>query len=118
MGHIADDTETIVGELVANAVNASTGNDDRPLYIDGQMMVVRLCLFTDGTVLRIEVWDQADGIPLESSGIGSGAETGRGLLMVGALSAEWGWHPGQAGKCVWAEMLVGRPASAYSERRH
>lgn len=117
MGHLADDAETIVGELVANAVNASTGNDNRPLYIEGQMMAVRLCLFTDGAVLRIEVWDQAGGIPVRATGAGGDAEAGRGLSMVDALAAGWGWHPGPAGKCVWAEMLAGQSAGAHS-RHH
>jgi signal transduction histidine kinase len=116
MDHLADDAETIVGELVSNAVNASTGSDDKPLYIDGRMLEVRLCLFTDGTVLRIEVWDQAGGIPARTGGVGWEAEAGRGLSMVDALSAGWGWYPGPAAKCVWAEMLVGRPVGAYSAR--
>jgi anti-sigma regulatory factor (Ser/Thr protein kinase) len=116
VNHLADDTETIVGELVSNAVNASTGNDGEPLYIDGRMPEIRLCLFTDGTVLRIEVWDQAGGIPAGTGGIGWEAEAGRGLSMVDALSAGWGWYPGPAGKCVWAEMLIGQPAGAYPAR--
>jgi hypothetical protein len=117
MDHLADDTETIVGELVANAVNASTDSDGKPLYIENQMLKIRLCLFTDGTVLRVEVWDQADGIPVRPGGVGWEAETGRGLLLVGSLSAGWGWFPGHDGKCVWAEMLVSQPTGAHSPRR-
>jgi anti-sigma regulatory factor (Ser/Thr protein kinase) len=112
MGHLADDAETIVGELVANAVNASTGTDNSPLYIEGQMMVVRVCLFTDGTVLRVEVWDQAGGVPAKPGAAGGEAESGRGLSMVDALAASWGWYPGRTGKCAWAEMLVGQSSGA------
>jgi anti-sigma regulatory factor (Ser/Thr protein kinase) len=114
MNHLADDMETIAGELVANAVIASTGNDDRPLYVESRMPVVRICLFTDGNVLRIEVWDEAGGIPTGPRDAGGEAEAGRGLWMVNALSADWGWFPGPDSKCVWAEMIVGQSVGAYS----
>lgn len=105
MDHLAYEAETVVSELAANAVNASTDSDGCPLYVDGQMLVVRLCLFSDGNVLLAEVWDQAPGIPSPKVA-GSEAENGRGLAIVADLTATWGWYHGASGKCVWAEMKV------------
>ena len=105
MDHLADEAETVVSELVANAVNASTDPSGSPLYVDGRMLVVRLCLFSDRNVLLAEVWDQAPGIPSPKVA-GSDAETGRGLAIIASLTASWNWYPTTAGKCVWAEMKV------------
>jgi anti-sigma regulatory factor (Ser/Thr protein kinase) len=105
MDHLAYEAETVVSELTANAVNASTGPDGCPLYVDGRMLVVRLCLFSDGNVLLAEVWDQAPGIPSPKA-TGSDAENGRGLAIIADLAATWGWYHGASAKCVWAEMKV------------
>lgn len=105
-GDLAYDVETVISELVTNAVNASTGPDDKPLYVDGRMLVVWLGLFTDGATLRAEVWDEAPGIPARRV-TGADDVSGRGLdLVVGALSADWGWFPAQSGKCAWAEFRL------------
>jgi anti-sigma regulatory factor (Ser/Thr protein kinase) len=103
-GDLPADVETVVSELVANAVNASTGPDGRPLYVAGRMPVVWLRLVTDGTTLRAEVWDEAPGAPARRK-TGEEDESGRGLdLVVDALSCDWGWFPVQSGKCVWSEF--------------
>jgi hypothetical protein len=102
-GDVCDDVETVVSELVANGVNASAGPDGRPLYVDGRMLVVWLRLSTDGTTVRAEVWDEAPGVPARRTA-GEGDESGRGLELVDALSAGWGWFPAQSGKCTWAEF--------------
>jgi hypothetical protein len=31
-------------------------------------------------------------------------ESGRGLVIVDALSSRWGWYPEGAGKVVWAAI--------------
>jgi anti-sigma regulatory factor (Ser/Thr protein kinase) len=103
---LAHDVETVVSELITNAVNASTGPDDQPLYVDGRMLVVWLGLFTDGATLRAEVWDEAPGNPSRRV-TGPGDVSGRGLdLVVDSLSANWGWFPAQLGKCTWAEFRL------------
>jgi anti-sigma regulatory factor (Ser/Thr protein kinase) len=100
---ITDTIELLVSELTTNSVQAMAGHDGQP--------PIRLQLLSDNTRVRIEVWDSdprppapkdpaADGMPdLE-------AETGRGLLLVAALSARWNWAPTQepAGKTVWCEL--------------
>jgi anti-sigma regulatory factor (Ser/Thr protein kinase) len=103
-GDLAHDVETVVSELIANAVSASTGKDGKPLYVDGRMLVVWLRLLSDGATLRAEAWDEAPGAPARRA-TDQDDESGRGLdLVVNALSARWGWFPAQSGKCVWAEF--------------
>lgn len=102
-GELTDDVEMVISELAANSVNASTGPDGRPLYVDGRMLVVWLRLSTDGAALRAEVWDEAPGVPVRRT-VGEDAVSGRGLELVEALSAGWGWFPVQSGKCTWAEF--------------
>jgi anti-sigma regulatory factor (Ser/Thr protein kinase) len=102
-GELTDDVEMAVSELVANSVNASTGPDGRPLYVDGRMLVVWLRLSVDGAMLRAEVWDEALGVPARRAA-SAGDVSGRGLELVEARSAGWGWFPAQSGKCTWAEF--------------
>jgi anti-sigma regulatory factor (Ser/Thr protein kinase) len=105
---ITETIELLVSELTTNSVQAMAGHGGQP--------AICLRLLSDNTRIRIEVWDAdtrppapkdpaTDGIPdLE-------AETGRGLLLVAALSARWDWAPTQepAGKVVWCELDVVRP---------
>jgi len=89
--------------MTANAVNASA-----PVQAAGDLLVIRLCLLTDGAVLAIECWDQAPGVPVLHAASGL-SETGRGLAIIDSLTGgAWGCQPaiGQAGKCVWAEIPV------------
>lgn len=107
MTHLADTTEAIVSELVANAVNSSADGQGRPLYRDGRILVVWVRLCADDERLKAEVWDQGPGVPVLRDA-DDDAESGRGLAMVAALSDAWGWHPcrGQPGKCVWADISI------------
>ena len=108
MSRLADVLELVVGELVANGVNASTDSDGVPRYLAGRMPVIRLCLLTDGARLVAEVWDQAVGVPVRLSA-GRDDESGRGLDLVDMItSSRWGWHPARPGpgKCVWAELAI------------
>jgi anti-sigma regulatory factor (Ser/Thr protein kinase) len=110
MSHLADDAEIVLSELVANAINASGA----PSPAMPWLLKVRVCLFTDGMRFRVEVWDQAPGIPAVRP-TGSDAESGRGLEMVEAIATDWGWFPAFTGKCVWAEMTV---LSVMKVRKH
>jgi anti-sigma regulatory factor (Ser/Thr protein kinase) len=104
LGELAETAELIASEMTANAVNASV-----PVQAAGPVLVIRLCLVTDGDVLTIECWDQAPGVPVLREAPGF-AETGRGLAIIDTLTGgAWGCRPaiGRAGKCVWAEISVG-----------
>jgi anti-sigma regulatory factor (Ser/Thr protein kinase) len=102
---LVQDAELIVSELTGNAVAASAGTDGRPVYVDGRIPVIRVCLLTDGVRLLMEVWDQAPGIPVLREATGD-EESGRGLMLVNAIADKWGWDPakGQPGKVVWVEI--------------
>jgi anti-sigma regulatory factor (Ser/Thr protein kinase) len=94
---LADEAEAIIAELVANAVQASVGLD-RP--------VIRLALAFNHRELQILVSDGNPDLPQIQHPAGD-AESGRGLLMVEALSDQYGWYPlegGIAGKAVWAVL--------------
>ncbi|MFI0484151.1 ATP-binding protein [Actinomadura sp. 9N215] len=91
---IADDADAlvIVSELVTNA-----------LLHGGGAIVVRL--LRDGRDGRpvIEVWDGGDGRP-EVQPEDHATTSGRGLLMVSLLAADWGTRPLlENGKATWAK---------------
>lgn len=84
--------EMIVSELLTNAVNARCSGTE-------VMLSAR-----DGRV-RIEVHDDADGLPeLQQPAITD--QRGRGLLIVSALSTDWGVECSARGKRVWAELAL------------
>jgi anti-sigma regulatory factor (Ser/Thr protein kinase) len=98
---LADDAETLVGELVANAVHASAGLDQP---------VIRLALAFDHGELAILVSDGNPDLP-QPQQPAEDAISGRGLLIVEALSDRYGWFPlegGTAGKVVWTVLRTHR----------
>jgi hypothetical protein len=66
-------------------------------------MPVRLWLLSDTAQIAILVWDANPQPPVRTT-TSDDAERGRGLLLVEAVSQQWGWYPSQntAGKVVWA----------------
>jgi hypothetical protein len=102
---LTEAAKVIVTELVTNAVQASaTVNGSR--YDDrwaAGVPPVRLWLSADEHRIVIQVWDGSDRPP-QPQLVEPEADRGRGLLLVGALSAEWGSYiPEKAsGKVVWA----------------
>ncbi len=107
LSELADTAELIVSELVTNAVHASaglTGSRRSGRWMPG-VPPVRLWLFSDGQRVLIQVWDGNDNFPAPQHA-DPDAETGRGLLLVESLSAEWGSHPPErsSGKVVWATV--------------
>ncbi|WP_436774844.1 ATP-binding protein [Yinghuangia sp. YIM S09857] len=96
---LAERAEHVVAELAANAV-LHGGQPSRDFRL-------ALILRPATGLLRIEVTDAMDELP--SSGRptppGSERESGRGLLIVAALSNRWGIDPhSPSGKTVWAEL--------------
>jgi hypothetical protein len=91
----SESTGLLVSELVTNAIQISClAEPDAP---------VRLWLVSDRAQVVIFVWDASPLPPLPSD-VGEDAESGRGLLIVQAVSARWGWDfpPSMGGKVVWA----------------
>jgi anti-sigma regulatory factor (Ser/Thr protein kinase) len=89
--------ELLVSELMTNAITASRSA--------GQLSPVWLWLLADRTRVLVLVWDACPRPPVPAD-LSHDAETGRGLLLVQAISQQWDWYyPQQAdGKVVWALM--------------
>jgi hypothetical protein len=95
----------VVSELVSNAVQASlelTGSRFAGVWTPGTPPV-RVWLSADDHRVVIQVWDGSDRPPVPQP-VDPEADSGRGLLLVGALSAEWGCYTPEksSGKVVWA----------------
>jgi anti-sigma regulatory factor (Ser/Thr protein kinase) len=104
---LTDTTELIVSELVTNAVRASEGLTGRRYagrWTPG-VPPVRLWLVSDRKRVVIQVWDSNHLTP-EVQAAGLEAESGRGLLLVECLSADWGSFTPErsSGKIVWVLM--------------
>jgi anti-sigma regulatory factor (Ser/Thr protein kinase) len=96
-----DDGELVVSELVTNGVQASRAMTHA---------AIRLWLASDRVQVVICVWDASPEPPVRVDAA-EDAEHGRGLLLVEAVSKQWGWFPaepggpwanGHRGKVVWA----------------
>lgn len=86
----ADDVVLMVSELVTNVgLHART---EATVHV-----------WVSGDRLRVEVADGSTE-PVEVQPHRSGAETGRGLMIVDKLAEDWGVAMGPAGKTVWFEV--------------
>ncbi|WP_344242438.1 ATP-binding protein [Actinocorallia libanotica] len=80
----------VLTELVSNPIRSESPVE------------VAFCRCGAATV-RVEVHDRAPGRP-EAVAAEDDEESGRGLLLVGALAVEWGWRPASDGKVVYAVL--------------
>ncbi|MFE9724511.1 SpoIIE family protein phosphatase [Streptomyces sp. NPDC005794] len=98
---LVDTTELLVSELVTNALR----------YGEGE---IRLRLLRDRTLV-CEVWDAGLVQPRRRRARDTD-EGGRGLQLVGLLSAAWGSRRTPRGKTVWFELALpdGAPAAELS----
>jgi anti-sigma regulatory factor (Ser/Thr protein kinase) len=97
---LGDTAGQVVSELVANSVVASQAM--RPVC------PVRLWLRSDSTRVLVLVADASPRPPARADP-GTDAESGRGLLLVEAMSSRWSWYTVQEdgmAKVVWAEFRV------------
>ena len=92
---LGDSAELLIAELVTNAVQASR---TAPAASS-----VRLCLLSGPAQILILVWDANPHPPARITATDE-AENGRGLILVEAISEQWGWFPhgNGDGKFVWA----------------
>jgi anti-sigma regulatory factor (Ser/Thr protein kinase) len=105
-GTVVEDAGLVVSELLANAVRHAT----RPAADLGSGYDVAQCsllLFLTRRGLTVMVYD-GDRRPPVLQRPASDSEQGRGLLLVEALSEEWGYtYPfADSGKLVWARLSV------------
>ncbi|MGP3947234.1 ATP-binding protein [Streptomyces sp. 7N604] len=96
---VMDAAQVCVSELVTNAIRHGVPAGRETL------LVLRMA----DSRLRIEVHDSGDGRPVARRPVADD-ETGRGLLLVGELSDDWGVERSEpVGKVVWAEFSVNAP---------
>jgi anti-sigma regulatory factor (Ser/Thr protein kinase) len=96
---LADTAELLVSELVTNAAQASQRLTTRAdLAI---VPVVLLWIISDGISMVIHVWDASPEIPVRKD-TAADEESGRGLMLVEALSKDHGvYRKAEGGKVVW-----------------
>jgi anti-sigma regulatory factor (Ser/Thr protein kinase) len=78
----------LASELVTNAIRHEMGG------------TITLAVTCSGDQLRVEVHDTSCFVPVPVDAAPD-AETGRGLMLVESLSAEWGCYPTPTGKAVY-----------------
>ena len=86
-----DDAALVLSELVGNAVRHASGD------------TLKLRLRRTGGVLRISVRDGSPAVPVPRVAPDD-AESGRGMLIIEALSLRWGTELVPGGKVVWADV--------------
>ncbi|MEY9873997.1 serine phosphatase RsbU (regulator of sigma subunit)/anti-sigma regulatory factor (Ser/Thr protein kinase)/PAS domain-containing protein [Streptacidiphilus sp. MAP12-33] len=101
VGELSDTVELLASELVTNAL-VHTDRD--------AMLTARLTRDPDTGQgrLRIEVVDDSDQWPKRRTP-GEQASSGRGLMLVEALSDAWGVEPNGVGKRMWFELVAEEP---------
>ena len=126
-GELVDEAETIIGELVVNAVQHGTGPQPTGWPDHGPNVhphprawdawssqpsqhgrsepdILKLCLLKRVSEVMLAVIDASDDAPTPRQPDWV-RESGRGLQIVNALSTVWGWSPIEGhGKAVWAVL--------------
>lgn len=90
LDHLSDTAKLLVSELVANAV----------LHSGTELEVV---VETGADRVRVEVHDGNPQLPVRKH-YSSMSGTGRGLLLVERMAADWGADRTATGKQVWFEL--------------
>jgi anti-sigma regulatory factor (Ser/Thr protein kinase) len=92
LGDYIEDTGAVTSELVSNAV----------MHAGARTFGLELLRLTDSPgAVAVAVTDPSPLPPIRRAPA-AGDENGRGLLVVEALSARWGWRPKDSGKTVFA----------------
>ena len=96
LGEYADDAEIITSELVTNAVQHACANGTKTIG-------VTLTHAGSPAAVTVAVSDSSPHGPIRRD-TPPGSEQGRGLQIVEALSAHWGWRQEDGGKAVFAVL--------------
>ena len=106
MAALADDVETIVSEMLSNAIRHGL---PCPEQLPSAPRLVGLGLLRRGATVLCAVSDPSTDVPVVLERTRSAA-SGRGLHIIDALSESWGWTPpGRRGKTVWATVSAYAP---------
>jgi anti-sigma regulatory factor (Ser/Thr protein kinase) len=97
MGEFAQDAAVITSELVANAVQHACEDGTKTIR-------VTLTCAGNPAVVTVVVSDSCSQGPVRRDA-SPGSEQGRGLQIVEALSARWGWRYEDGGKAVFAVLV-------------
>jgi hypothetical protein len=97
LGHLLDDAQLVVSELVENAIKAVVAHEPPVLEIG-------LCLRAVGRTLTIEVEDPLVMV-VPCPRIGA-----QGLRLVSFITDDWGVRQSETGKVVWARLSDDPPA--------
>jgi anti-sigma regulatory factor (Ser/Thr protein kinase) len=98
---LTEDAELVVSELATNAVTAARAM--------ASIHPVRLWLLSDNSRTLIMMGDASPHSPRRIDPAATDTDGGRGLLLVEALSSNWGWYTTRkvgTTKVVWAELRV------------
>lgn len=95
----ADDAEIITSELVTNAMQHASSDP-------AEKIGVTLMRVWGQEALAVVVTDSSPTPPVRLNTTADSTH-GRGLQVVEALSAHWGWHPEADGKAVYAVIADG-----------
>lgn len=104
LADLAATAELLASELVTNAVQASAH-----LSTAGPP-VIRIWVTSDRESLTVRVWDASEAVPVRQEA-GPGDDSGRGLMIIDALSADWGSYREANGKVVWVTMSLTQGAA-------
>ena len=96
LGEFTEDAEVITSELVANAVQHACEDGTKAIG-------VILTHAGSPAALTVAVSDSSPHGPIMRDTL-PGSEQGRGLQIVQALSARWGWRQKGSGKAVFAVL--------------
>ncbi|ARP71756.1 ATP-binding protein [Streptomyces pluripotens] len=112
-----EDAELVVSELVTNAIRATGITNPEPKLHDIQgHHVIGVQLRVLDTSLFVDVWDRSTEEPVIKEPKGD-AESGRGLLLVSAMTKQWSvYRPPAGGKVVWAELEIHKAADQMATR--
>jgi anti-sigma regulatory factor (Ser/Thr protein kinase) len=108
----AGDIATVACELATNAIQASQ-TVSYPVPSE-----IWLRLSAEKTAILIEVGDYAPGWPELCAPPEPDVEHGRGLVLVAALSQDWGCRQtgfGRPGKVTWAQISTHQPTLPASD---
>ncbi|MEU1365243.1 SpoIIE family protein phosphatase [Streptomyces sp. NPDC005803] len=106
MAELADDAELVTGELLVNVL----------LHTEGGAVLTLEVLPEPVRRVRLSVQDRSSAWPRRRTP-GETATSGRGLLLLDAVTSRWGIEPLGEGKAIWCEIgPASPPASAPAPR--